>query len=180
MEKQKSFPGQKEDEEILIALREHPVILIKSFFKAVPFLVLSLYLLVVFQNPIVILVSFFVLIAALSYLFYKWVIWQKGEVFITDLRVVNFLSGKLFLQSANETYFSQIGDVSYQIKGILATIFNFGAVKIISGSGEMDLINVKNPQKLKDQILEISRDAKNNQKIAETQALIDLIEKARK
>ncbi|MDD2225339.1 MAG: PH domain-containing protein, partial [Candidatus Shapirobacteria bacterium] len=95
------------------------------------------------------LVLFWYLITFI-YAFEKFLSWYFDLFLVTNERLVDIDFNNLLNKHFAEADISAIQDVSFSIKGILGTFFNFGTVLIQTASEKNQIIfnNVANPQKI--------------------------------
>ena len=76
---------------------------------------------------------------------------------ITDRRVVDYDQKGLFDRTVSEATYNKIQDISYRIKGLLATTLNYGAVEIQTAGTQanLELKNVKNPRSVQQLIVDL-------------------------
>ena len=71
---------------------------------------------------------------------------------ITDLRVIDVDQHGFFDRIVTEATYPHMEEVTYRIKGMLATIFRYGTVRIrIAGdAADIEVSAAKNPSKIQD------------------------------
>lgn len=155
--------GQKENEKVIKILHQHPAVLVRSYFKILLIILIPVYILVFTQIPILLLISFAILVVSLCFAFYLWVNWYRDIYAITSERLINIEQKGFFTKKVSEISLDKIQDTYYSISGPLATLFHFGTVEIISSSSlKLEFSNVKNPQKVQQEIIKLSK--KNEEK----------------
>jgi len=82
--------------------------------------------------------------------------WHWNAFVVTNFRVVDVDQRGFFERVVSEAPIDKIQDLSYSVKGVLGTVFNFGSVSLqTSGSNALiDLSNTKNPKELYHLIVE--------------------------
>lgn len=157
-----------EDEELIKIIRKHWIILALPFLKALLIIVTAFLLshwLLFYEWGVVI---FFVwLLIGLVYWFYKWLVWYLDCFIVTNQRIIDIHQKGLFNRIVAEANLNNIQDVIYQIQGIIATFLNFGEVRIqLSGnSGVIVMEQIKDPQKVRELIVELQETEVMNQEI---------------
>ncbi|MFA6184702.1 MAG: PH domain-containing protein [Candidatus Shapirobacteria bacterium] len=149
------FTEQDDHEIIYLAVRPHWITNISWFFISIAMLFVPLffgYLSFLNVFPIqyrLALVLFWYLITFI-YGFEKFLSWYFDLFLITNERVVDIDFNNLLNKHFAEADISAIQDVSFSIKGILGTFFNFGTVLVQTASEKNQIIfnNVANPQKI--------------------------------
>lgn len=76
-------------------------------------------------------------------------LWSQNKLILTNLRVIDMDQRGFFDRTVSEVSYDQVEDVSYRIKGVLATMFHYGTLRIQSGAGMVviELRRVHNPEK---------------------------------
>ncbi|MDD4383424.1 MAG: hypothetical protein PHD49_04770 [Candidatus Shapirobacteria bacterium] len=149
------FTEQDDHEIIYLAVRPHWITNISWFFISIAMLFFPLlfgYLTFLNVFPIqyrFALVLFWYLITFI-YAFEKFLSWYFDLFLVTNERLVDIDFNNLLNKHFAEADISAIQDVSFSIKGILGTFFNFGTVLIQTASEKNQIIfnNVANPQKI--------------------------------
>jgi len=137
-------------------VRKHWILLILSLAKA--FLSLLFFFLVIyligfsriFASIALSLILAIWFLVTLVYGFYEWAVWWLDLYVLTNKRVVNIEQKSLFARQVSETNLDKIQDVTFGIKGILATFFNYGTVKVATAGSEtvINLEQVRSPERL--------------------------------
>lgn len=149
------FTEQDDHEIIYLAVRPHWITNISWFFTAIAMLFVPLFFgYFTFLNIFPIqyrfaLVLFWYLITFI-FAFEKFLNWYFDLFLVTNERVVDIDFNNLLNKHFAEADISVIQDVSFSIKGLLGTFFNFGTVLIQTASEKNQIIfdNVANPQKI--------------------------------
>lgn len=99
----------------------------------------------------------------------KYIIWSLDIFLITNCRLIDFDQQGLFNKNVTETNFDNIQDISYNKKGIFATIFDYGniVVKTASQNSNLEFYQVRFPAKVQELLVDsqnkFSRKNKNIQ-----------------
>jgi len=163
------FTEQDDHEIIYLAVRPHWVTNISWFLISIAMLFVPLlfgYLTFFNVFPVqyrFALILFWYLINFI-YAFEKFLNWYFDLFLVTNERVVDIDFNNLLNKHFAEADISVIQDVSFSIKGILGTFFNFGTVLIQTASEKNQIIfdNVSNPQKIM-RLLKELRDSNEHQ-----------------
>ena len=149
------FTEQDDHEIIYLAVRPHWITNISWFFISIAMLFVPLFFKYLsFLNIFPIQYRFaFILfwyLITFIYAFEKFLTWYFDLFLITNERVVDIDFNNLLNKHFAEADISVIQDVSFSIRGILGTFFNFGTVLIQTASEKNQIIfdNVANPQKI--------------------------------
>lgn len=101
---------------------------------------------------------FFLLLFFTSFLNYYLDLWV-----VTDERILDIDQEGAFVRKVSELPLRRIQDVHVEVKGVFATVFNFGTIEVQTAGAEQkfEFEGIPNPQKVSRQILEIAHaDAK--------------------
>lgn len=168
------FKGQRENEEILSVIHRHWFNILTHFLIILLFLFLliaSIFFLPAFflemagpqsarffvfiENSFLIFIWLFGFLVWIDYYFDVWV--------ITNERIVNIEQKGLFAREISELDFSRVQDVTITVEGLIQTVLNFGDVRIQTAGEEEHFVfrQVPDPYKIKDVIMQLSRDFAN-------------------
>ena len=166
----------KEGEEVIRVVRKHwasfiwPVV--KTFLiLIIPFL-LSAFL---FSNYIGVIIFFVWLSIGLGYGLYQWICWYFDHFIITNQRIVNIDQKTLFARSVSESGLSNIQDVTYEINGFLASLFNYGTVKVMTASNNdsLKMSAIEKPKEIQETIMDLHSKSKKD---LSAQELVEFLE----
>lgn len=169
----------KEDEEIVKVIRKHWASFIFPIFKTFLILIFPFIFSSFLFNSLIGVMIFFIWIGVgLAYGFYQWLCWYFDHFIITNQRIVNVNQKRLFSRSVSEASLSSIQDVTYEISGMFASIFNYGTVKVMtaSSSDSIKMDSIERPKETQGLIMDLHKDAK---KSLSAQELIDFLETSR-
>ncbi len=104
---------------------------------------------------------FLILLVGLIYWLRTYLIYSRTALLISDRRVMDFNQKGLFHQEVSEIIFANIEDISYNKKGIVATLFNYGTLEIQTAAQKItiEIKGIKRP----DQIQNLITDVKTGQ-----------------
>lgn len=164
---QVAFDGQDRGEEIVLLVRQHPVVLVPKFFI----------LLILFVLPIVVLaligstdlqitvgdiafgvgLAIFWALLMMSICAYNFFQWFYNVNIVTTERIVDVNFEKLFYHKVSECQLEKIEDVSHSPVGIWAAVFDYGSVYIQTAAEkrEFEFKNVPRPRDIQDTILDL-------------------------
>lgn len=166
------FVGQHEHENIKLLLRRHILVLIWNLVPPVVLGVIiitaNIFLPLVFPNlsesairdffPLAINVfSLF----AIGLTFLIFMDWYLDVWILTNERIVDIEQKGLFNRHVSEFEFFRIQDVTVEAKGVFATLFNFGNIRIQTAGERVEFIfsQVSSPYSVKDRILKEAKEA---------------------
>ena len=148
---------QESDEEIIEEVRQHPIMLFGPLAKVFLGFVIVVLIFFIFGASLIFSLAFFIwLIFGGIYAFYHYYIWRKDTYILTDSRVIIKEQNTFFSKQVSEATLSNITDVTYKIKGVWATIFNYGTVRAETASADpLKLKNVAKPHKIQKLMLDL-------------------------
>lgn len=150
------FNNYRAGERIVLILRRHKIFFIKAVFQLSGILILLMILLYFFGKDLgnSFLIILFALIIILLLIVYWFFLWTNDLFIITDQRLIDIDQNSIFSRVVTETDHDKIQNVSYEVKGILPTFFNFGKIIIeTAGPTENVIIElVPNPSKVVEDI----------------------------
>ncbi len=146
-----TFPGQYEDEQILLIKRRHYLVML-SFTLTIALLILVPFF-VYFFLPLVIEIpdaeifkKLFLFITSLYYLclsimsFFIITDYYLDVWIITNQRILSVEQKGLFRRTVTELRYGQIQDITSDVSGLIATFFQFGNIRIQSAAEEERMI----------------------------------------
>ncbi|MBI2099536.1 PH domain-containing protein [Candidatus Uhrbacteria bacterium] len=168
---------QKGYERIVYLLRRHPLILLRSVFvfivlAAVPILAffffsssLPLYLSQPVLRVIIILGTSIYLLSVWLFIFSAFLDYYLDLWIVTNDRIMNIEQHGLFGRTISELDLTKIQDVTSEIKGIVATLFNYGEVHIQTAGEEKRFVfeQVPNPHEIRKGILDLMEEDRKRQ-----------------
>lgn len=105
-----------------------------------------------------------------------WIIWRKDVLVITNQRIIDINQKSLFDKEVAEINFNKVQDVIYQVKGVLATTFNFGRVEVhLVGGSILALERVPNPRRIQELLIKLKNEVEMS-----AQELLDMATIAKK
>ncbi len=165
-----SFRGKRKDEEIILVLRRHWIVLI---FHLVPivFVLIGIVLLDVLASGVIeffqlnvdpvfmsLIESFLFLIFWLG-LFIVWIDYYLDVWIVTTQRVIDVNQSGLFSRQISELEHGKIQDVTSEVKGLIPTFFRFGYVYIQTAGEKARFVfkQVSNPVRVRDIIMQLQK-----------------------
>ncbi len=152
----------KPNEDVIKLVKPRLIIYTWKLLLATFFLVMAFFLMYpLFQLDILGLAIFIVLIIISLILYLKsYVSYKNTALLITDTRIIDFDQKGLFSSEVSEIIFENIEDISYNKKGVMATIFNYGSLEIQTAAQKMhiEVKGIKSPDKIQSLITDIKTD----------------------
>lgn len=151
--------AEESDEEIIEEVRQHPIMLFGPFSKLFVGFIIVVLIFIIFKASFIFSIAFFIwVIFGGIYAFYHYYIWKKDKYILTDSRIIVKEQKTLFSKQVSEANLNNITDVTYNIKGIWATFFNYGTVEAETASSDpLKLKNVAKPHKIQELILDLRK-----------------------
>jgi uncharacterized membrane protein YdbT with pleckstrin-like domain len=150
----------REGEKVYFTIRKNLVRLVKPIFKFALLFFISILAIIFSPNDIITLVAAVVLLFSVSYAFYYFLLWFYDVYIITNKRVIAVQQKGLFSKEFAEIELDKIKDVSYSIKGVFATLFRFGNVKIKGEDIDLELESLSDPDEAQEMLKKLSQNAK--------------------
>lgn len=173
----------KEDEELIRINRSVFLSRFWNFLGGFLLLVLGFFFLYPLfrQGTWGIILFFLLILSGLLLLLRGLITWSLNALVLTNKRIIDFDQKGLFHRVISEITYNDIQDVTFEIKGFWATLFNWGDIKILTAGPKvnLELKWVSEPQKLQSLIREIQSKIQNQttkEKLS-AQELISLVEK---
>lgn len=181
----KAFPGQRDNEEVIAAVRKHWTSLIQPVFQLIGFNFIPVVLFLVYSYAVSWDIPtdgvIFVIATLLVSLYYigAWIMYYHAFVgyhldlwVITDQRIINIEQNGLFNRVMSELNLSKIQDVTSEIKGQMQTIFDYGHVYIQTAAEQERFVfeSVPHPEALAQLIAQLNDTASKHEIGAKPQA----------
>lgn len=167
----------KEGEKVFKILHQHWGKLLFPILKTfliliIPFLISSW----LFSNFLGVIIFFVWVLIGLAYGLHQILTWYFNSFVITNQRLININQKSLFRRSVSEVSLGSIEDITYEIDGFLASLFNYGILKIKASSASLEISAVEQPKEVQELILKLKKEIKRNLSAKE---LVDFLEKAK-
>ena len=130
----KIFPGQFDDEEVLVVFKRHPIVMRKGLIIMMITILIGAF------------VGMFMSRNGGIALFYYWIGWHYSVCIVTNQRFLQIKQTGIFKnRSVNDINLTRILSVNYEIKGMLQTMLGFGTIIIQTLVGDFFISNVSKP-----------------------------------
>lgn len=149
------FETKDSKEEIILLLRQHPIVNLKWIFITLLLLigptvldVFGIFSFLPVGFPLVVSLAWYLVTSA--YAIEGFLNWYFNVYFVTNLRVVDVDFYNLINKKVSDAEIEKIQDVSYITGGVLRTVLNFGDVFIQTAAevSEFQFEAVPNPEKI--------------------------------
>lgn len=152
----------KEGEEALAVIRRTPLVvlfpaLISAIFIIAPFFFLYPLLRLGAGGSLIFVIS---LVFGLILGFRSLWVHQLNAFILTKDRIIDVDQRGIFHKVVSEATFDKVQDVSYIVKGIFATLFQFGSVVVqtAGASANLELTGVRHPRRVQELIVKLQRE----------------------
>lgn len=151
----------KEGEEVKAVLHKHPMTLVKPGLKVLVFAGMPIVILSAFlsANPFILALFFLVLTCSFTYGFFEWYNWYNDVYILTSERIVDIEQKSFFHRVVSETTWDKVQDVTYEVVGVLPTLFDYGTIRIqTAGAKEVICMDqIARPKEWQSKIMEIQK-----------------------
>jgi membrane protein YdbS with pleckstrin-like domain len=170
----------KDGEEVIGVQRKHWASFLKQIFIAVLILIVPFFFIIFFFSRWWLMIIFFVWVTiGFAYALYQWFVWHYDSMVITTRRVINIDQKSLFSRSVAEVPLTKIQDITYEVHGMRASLFNYGRIEITSAGNSLSIDHIPDPEEVRDIIFELLERYRRRKKKKEVSAedLIQFIKK---
>jgi hypothetical protein len=157
-----TFRGQREDEEVLILIHQHPWAMAKPGLIATAALAIIIVMFIWFQASGPAIWTLFILGAiTLLYIGYHWFVWWNTMYLLTNQRAITITQRGIWSRRIEDYNLDKIQSVASDTAGAAGTLLNFGDVFLaIMGIKEpVSLHYVEDPRAVQEQLLDAMRTA---------------------
>ena len=168
---------QKGYEKIVYVLRRHPLVMIRGLFVFVILGGLPLagyyfflpqitaFLEMPLTRVILVLAGSIYMLSVWLFLFSAFLDYYLDLWIVTNDRIMNIEQHGLFGRTVSELDLSKIQDVTSEIKGIFATIFNYGDVQVQTAGEQTHFVfeQIPNPHEIRKGILDLVEEDRKRQ-----------------
>ena len=156
-----------ENERIIKVVYHHPEIIAPNLILSLLVLLLDFFMMYFFflQGLWGVIVFCLVFIVVGFYIFRLFFLYRTNKFILTNKRLVDFEQTGLFKKNITEIAYSKIDGVEVVVRGVLASIFKFGNLKVIlrDGNRPLELYKIAKPL----EVQQIINDRVNNKVIGE-------------
>ena len=156
-----SFEGQRKNEDVIVVWRQHPWVLAKPGLTVVAIvLVIALVLKIFGASGYTSSAIVLGLIAIALFVFNALFRWSNSLYILTTERIIDVDQRHVLHRVVGELPIENIQDAAYEVKGLLATLLNFGnvVVQTVGGATTITLKTVEAPYSVQQAILEARND----------------------
>ena len=182
MAKKPQFPGQLDDERVIIYERRHWFTIIKWVRRPLILLLFSsliAWVVTTLLEPtsVLSLVFYGFVILALIWLVWSALDWENDRYIVTDKRVIHIERLYLTREKRDEAPLAMIQDVSADMWGLMTHLFYFGDVTIQTAGtlGTIRFLGIRKPRKAQAQILALVSQVKAAMPVEEEPPAIQVV-----
>jgi hypothetical protein len=150
------FRGQREDEEVVLMVRHHPLVLLHPMLLVVGIFLIPFFLYIfIALGTILFWTAFICLVAGITYAMIAAYKWYNSIMMLTTQRVVVVRQHGLMNREMSECGLASIQQISHEVKGALKTLFDYGEIQISIGNSQNNIIvhNMPKPYDIQQEIL---------------------------
>lgn len=164
--REEAFPGQHQDERILLVFNQHPLVMRKQLIYglfAILLATLPLAFPQIWMYPRLadwgIKIALFTPIPVFAVWFYAWVGWYYSVYIVTTERIVEIKQSGFFNRRVNEWQLEWVQNINYHIRGFQAVIFGYGDLTAQTITGDLVMPTIHKPTEIHEKLLRIVRQA---------------------
>jgi len=150
------FHGQRENEEVVSAIKNHPFVLLWPGLKSLFFLALGIASFLIIGNQIGGVVLVLMIIVAFGIIFRATYCYIQSVFVLTNQRIINVTQDGMLKRGITETEISKIQDVSSKTAGFFKMLFKFGDLIVRTAGagigGEIKVRNIAHPYEVQQKI----------------------------
>lgn len=149
-----TIQNQADDEKMIRIWRRHPVTLLGPAAKVLAFALIPLALILftgpsMLGSPALFVLFMIILGIVVTYGAYQWVSWYGDVYILTNYRIIDVEQQGFFNRSFAETTLNNIQDISHDVSGVMATLWDYGTIVVqtAGASPDISLNQVGHPQR---------------------------------
>jgi membrane protein implicated in regulation of membrane protease activity len=153
------FRGQRSNEEVILIVRHHPLVLLHPFLLSVAiFLVPFVGYVFLSLGTILFWLIFICLAYGLFHAIVAYWAWYNSMILLSNERVIVCRQHGLWRKEISECTLGNIQQISHEMNGILHNTFSYGNMEISLGGGNssIKIYNMPNPYDLQQEILRVA------------------------
>lgn len=145
---EKSFEGQRDNEEVIAIFRRHIIAMRRGFYMLLVPLVVTAVPPLIWQSQLeLFLLPLAGLAVGIILFLYNYIIWRYTVFVLTNQRLRQITQRGFFGSDVVELKLSKIHNISYNVPGFSGEIFGFGTIVIQTYVGDLVINNVSHPDK---------------------------------
>lgn len=168
-----------ENEEKIKVLHKHPITLVKVILDIFLWVIIPLAIIAAFFHFGTWIIALFCvyLVVGVTYGVMEWLNWYNDVYVLTNERIIDVEQKSIFHKTVSEAGWDKVQDITFEIKGIFPTVFEYGNVIVRTASTGDNIIlgAVSRPQMVQQELLRIEKEYENAHKSEMTAS--ELLEK---
>lgn len=137
-----NFETQEKDEKIILLLRQHPIVNVKWILISILMIFLPSVIKLfgafdLFPQGFALVVSLSWYLITMAYVLESFLSWYFNVYFVTDRRIIDVDFFNIIYKQVSDAQLDKIQDLTYNMGGVIRTIFNYGNV-FIQTAGEVN------------------------------------------
>jgi uncharacterized membrane protein YdbT with pleckstrin-like domain len=154
---EKQFPGQHPDEEVILVVRQHPVVLRRQLIYGMLAILLGLVPLMIWPlSQIALYIAAGMPLLVIMYWFYYWIGWNYSVYIVTNQRLIDIKQKGFFNRKVSEVGFDRVQSINYHINGIQAALLKFGDITVHTYTGIWTMHAIHNPEEVHSQMMTVT------------------------
>lgn len=152
----KIYKKIKDDEKIISIERRHWASYLRQITVSLLIIIPPFFFVEFFLShwiPSLIFLS--IVIAGFLYALLTWISWQMNGIIITSKRLIYVNQKSIFSKKVAEVPITNIQDITFEINGVMASIFSFGTVTIVSSGSVWNVKKIADPEGVQDYLLQL-------------------------
>lgn len=178
------FIGQRDNEVVEIILFKHWYFVAVPIVKALSILVLTFVIPFwlkiipwIFSYGLTTAVYYLWMVFWVGYMVYQYLSWYRDRFIVTNQRIVDIDQRGMFNRQVSECELDKIQNLTHSVKGVFATMLNFGTIIVqSSGAHDLSLNHIADPAGVQEEITKLIK-LTTSQKPILASDLIDFIKK---
>jgi len=158
----KAFPGQHDDEDVVLVFRQHPLVMRKELLyglMAILIVVLPFDFAFTLEHPVLESIAgkilVFVPLIVLLVWIYAWIGWYYSVYIVTGQRIIEIRQKGLFNRRVSEWRLEMVQNVNYHVKGFQAALFGYGDITAQTFSGDLLMHTIHKPTRIHTRLIEL-------------------------
>ncbi len=145
------FKDQRENEEVVLVIRAHPITLVPFIFNTIIFfillLILNYFFFSFFSFMQQIFFDLFAILIGFNYFWLNFLNWYFNVGIVTDERIVDSDFNSLLYKNVTYTLLTHVEDVTASNVGYFSSFFNYGNVFVQTAGSEIntEFLNIPRP-----------------------------------
>jgi len=136
------FENQKLEEEVLLSLRAHPIVLLPPLFNSIVISILILFVCLILSQFLnfarILYTMVFAYFVTFIYLWFQVITWYFNIGIVTNKQIVDVDFSPLSYRNITRTELAHIEDITVKVNGFIPSIFDFGNIFVQTAGSEIN------------------------------------------